>query len=613
MKRLFAALVALAAVLALSVSASAAPTTIAPTSVTASNFYGGCGNESMLGNILPAAAPPGTPSVCYGDYTGGNGSLTVQLAPATGPLTVGEYMLNGARGPITLRLLVNGQQQQQLSAQTSWQGWVTFAPVTVTSSDTVTVQTDVSWHGSGQDRVQNVEGQLEPWSSPDWSQVGAPGSWPTTPIPGTVATDPGTSPQNGAPLSTQVPAEIAGQAAAEAYPNMTGYSEHTYYQASNTPLQPVRLCRAADNCVPSWGVDLWRMFMGLGNNATPNADGTCATNCTYIGGGVPMTSNVQPSPGIDQEAVVCLGGGDSGSPPWTLKNADGTPFVRPDGQNIEGSCWEMWHLQPDPTYNPSLPVSPSNTKYVVAWGDHRTGFMINALAIGSTQATGTEILDPLDGQYCPRTDFGTYHCGYLTDGMLKTWFGPDAGTPGAGDSTTSIAGWGVTAAEIPLFVDVIQNHDCQRVLDGQAASFGHAIGIQLQYTRYPSGNKWWPGGASDGNNSHVAPVEGMRLYWPASVPMPSGISAATQAVFRTGQTYGFVIDDQTGGGPAIQYNADGSYKSGGALNIRYETSTNPGTVTSTCQTLGWPNLSTLPWGQLTLIKEGSETNPNPTG
>jgi hypothetical protein len=78
-------------------------------------------------------------------------------------------------------------------------------------------------------------------------------------------------------------------------------------------------------------------------------------------------------------------------------------------------------------------------------------------------------------------------------------------------------------------------------------------------------------------------------------------------VFRTIQQYGLVIDDRAGG-PALVYNADGSYQSGGNLDIRYEL----GTSSSPCQRLGWPSLASLPWGQLKLIAEGNDGLANPT-
>jgi hypothetical protein len=200
----------------------------------------------------------------------------------------------------------------------------------------------------------------------------------------------------------------------------------------------------------------------------------------------------------------------------------------------------------------------------------------------------------------------------MTDALAQQWFGPDVLQPGAADSTTYEFGWGATASELPMMTDVVQQRDCTNILSGTASDFGHAIGVQVQYSRYDGSglhSAWWPAGSSDGNNSKVATVEGMRLYFPPSVTMPTGLPASAQAFFRTVQKYGIVVDDQTGGGPWISYNADGSYASGGSVNIRVE----QGTSTSPCGRLGLPSaLNGIPWWQLRLIKEGYENNPNPT-
>jgi hypothetical protein len=340
--------------------------------------------------------------------------------------------------------------------------------------------------------------------------------------------------KNGAALSRQVPFEIAGQAKAQSFVNLNLYTEATYYQPLSTPLQPARLCRTSTTCVPNWGPaadDLWRAAMGLANNAVSNrTTGECASNCTYLGGGIPVTANVDPSPGTDGSAVLCLGGGDSFQPPWTLM-VNGSPFVRPDGQQIQGNCWEVWQLRPDLNYNPNLPVSPSYTQWMISWGSHRTGF-ISQLSSTPDNTYGHQ-LDTLSGQYCPRSATGEWKCGGMTDALAQTWFGPDVLQPGAVDSTTYEVGWGVTAAETPLLTDVVQQQDCQNVLDGAATDLGR---IQLQYTRYAGAGlhtAWWPAGGSDGDNGHMAVVEGMRLYLPASVQMPTGLPYAAQVLFRT--------------------------------------------------------------------------------
>jgi hypothetical protein len=594
-------------------TAAAQADTVPLASVSSSQFYSWC-NKSTLNSILPDTTPPAQPASCW-VYSGAGSVSTISAGFGSHPagrLTVSVYTSNGTRS-LSLQLKANGTTVASVNAPQSTQGWTTFPPVTVAASDSVSVNIKADWYGSGYAQVAGVHGELAPWASPAWSQVGTPGNWATTPVPSNIVTDPGTAP-DGQPLAIEVPREIAGQARADSYVNMSQYTEPTYYEPTSTPLQPVRLCRFSNDCVPNWGSptdDLWRAAMGLANTATPDrTTGLCASNCASAGGGIALTATVAPSPGTDKAAIICLGGGDSFEPPWTLTSADGTPFVRPDGQQIQGNCWEVWGLQQDPTYNPNLPVSPSNTRYMIAWGDRRTGF-IRQLTSTPDNTYGHQ-LDTLSGQYCPRTGGGEWKCGGMTDALSQQWFGPDVLVPGAADSTTYELGWGVTAAETPMMTDVVQQQDCQNILDGTTTDFGHAIGIQVQYTRYDGAglhNAWWPAGGSDGDNSRVATVEGMRLYFPSTVQVPTNLPASAQAFFRNAQKFGIVVDDQTGGGPGIVFNPDGSYASGGALNIRVQ----QGTSTSPCGQLGMLSaLNGIPWSRLQLIKQGYENDPNPT-
>ncbi len=454
-------------------------------------------------------------------------------------------------------------------------------------------------------KVYGIHGDLTPppavpssaGLAPAGTTLGQPGNWATTPVPAGVnlAT---TAAPNGTPLTTAVPRELAGQAAADSWVNRTAYTTGIFYVPAGTPLQPVRLCRYSGECIPNWGsttYDLWRAAMGEGNAATFDPTTGKPVSDQYIGGGIPITSAVTPSPGSDAEAVICRGGGDSGTPPWTATNADGTPFTRPDGQQLEGDCWEVFGLKADPTYNPSLPISPSNTKWMIEWGARHTGFIAQ---LGSTTVSATDPLDTLSGAYSRPRD--------------PSWYGPDVANPGAPNSTTYDNVWGVTAARTPLLTDVVSNADCQAVLNG-ASDFGHAIGIQLQATRNPltgSGSAWWPASSSDGNSSTVATSEGMRVFFGASVAMPSTLSPAARALFHTLQRYGAVVDDQTGGGPAVTYAADGSYQSGGALMIRSQLDLSG---TGACATLGIGSaLTGIPWAQVSgPIATGSDATPNP--
>jgi hypothetical protein len=100
----------------------------------------------------------------------------------------------------------------------------------------------------------------------------------------------------------------------------------------------------------------------------------------------------------------------------------------------------------------------------------------------------------------------------------------------------------------------------------------------------------------------------MRFHLPADEPMPSGLTPAEQAEFRTLQIYGAVDDDTGGGGPPVVVNPDGSYSSGGSMLQRIDRDS------PNCHMLGADtmNLSKIPWRDVVLIQQGSDANPNPT-
>lgn len=352
-------------------------------------FYPWCGSQSLLQGMLPDAAPPTTPRSC-GDYSGAGsiGTLTVNLGShAVGSLVTSVYARVDSR-PLVLRLYVDGAQVgPAITAPQNHAGWLAFPATSVPATAVVSVQAQSGWAGSGYVRIYSVHGEL---TAPA-TALGQPGNWATTPIPSGVALDQGRAP-NRLPLTTAVPAELAGQAAADSWVNQAAYSAKVFYVPVNTQDQPVRLWRYSGHCVPNWGSpgeDLWRAAMGEGNSATIDRTTGKPISDQYIGGGIPIDSAVTASPGTDREAVICRGGGDSATPPWVLRNRDGSVFTRPDGQEIEGNCWEVWGLQPDPTYNPDLPISPSNTKWMIQWGARHTGLF--------TQVTGAPVstADPL--------------------------------------------------------------------------------------------------------------------------------------------------------------------------------------------------------------------------
>jgi hypothetical protein len=568
-------------------------------------FYSWCGGKTLVGGLLPDATPPAVPTSCS-DYTSSNGTLTTQFATAgAGTFTASVYVHDDARTATVSLYVAGAQVGSAITAPQAQSGWLSFPATSVTASSAISVKVQASSSGSGYVKVYAVHGDLTAPAmtpatglAPSGMTLGQPGSWATTPIPSGVAMAGGAAP-NGTALTTAVPQELAGQAAADSWVNRTQYTTGIFYVPANTPLQPVRLCRYSGQCVPNWGsptYDLWRAAMGEGNAATFNATTGKPVSDQYIGGGIPIDSTVTASPGSDAEAVVCRGGGDSGTPPWTETNADGTPFTRPDGQPIKGDCWEVFGLEADPTYNPNLPISPSNTQWMIKWGARHTGFIAQ---MSSTPVSTTDPLDTLSGAYTRPRD--------------PSWYGPEVATPGDPNSTTYDNGWGVTAAQTPLLTDVVSNADCQAVLNG-APDFGHAIGIQLQATRSPltgGGLAWWPASSSDGNSAGVATVEGMRVFFGQNVTLPSGLKPGAQALFRTLQRYGAVIDDQTGGGPAVTYAADGSYQSGGALMIRSQLDL---AGTGACSKLGVASaLTGIPWTQISgPVAAGSDASPDPS-
>src|SRR2546428_266257 len=70
------------------------------------NFFGWCGGKTPLEEIQPDATPPAVPATCS-NYTGSNGTMDVQLAPAGGSLTVSEYVSNSGTRPGTVTLRIN--------------------------------------------------------------------------------------------------------------------------------------------------------------------------------------------------------------------------------------------------------------------------------------------------------------------------------------------------------------------------------------------------------------------------------------------------------------------------------------------------------------------------
>jgi hypothetical protein len=578
---------ALAAAVVLSLTTAAAADPVVISSVTGSNFYRSCGSDASLTAALqPDVAPPSVPDMLCGVYAANSGTLTARMAAhASGAFTASAYVRTPLRAG-GVKLLKNGVQVgASISVPVSSEGWYSVAAQDATWLDALDIIVTASSSGTGQVKVGMVHGDVSP------TALGQPGNWATTPIPANVATEPGLAP-SGLPLAQEFARELGGQAAASTYANTTSFTPKFWHVPLSTPREPVRLCRATGNCVPSYADALWRAAMGVDNATTMDRATGKPVGGTYLGGGIPLTADVTGAPGTDSEAVVYVDG-------WRAKNADGTDFVRPDGQFMEGQSWELWHLRDDPTYDPAQPISPANTRKMFSWGSRRTGFLRRGDNVDATYT-----LDTLSGRYNRAATI-------TTDGpTLRRWYGPNVQTPGEPNSTAWSNYWGVTAAKLPFIVDVVSDADCQAVANG-AQDFGHAVGIETRYNRWTGTSWWWPGNGSDGQAAAatLALVEGMRAYLPADEPVPAGLSAAGLAEFRTLQRYGLAIDDTVGGGSSLVTNADGSYRSGGAIVQRFELdSPNCGAIGA-----GSTMLRQMPWGHVVLVKRGSDAVPNPTG
>ena len=579
--------------LTVAVPALANADTVPVASVGASGWYAWCGQQTTTTAITHQIAQPptGVPDQCD-DYASGLATLTVRLGShAGGTARVQEYVRNHRRNS-SVRVVVThagGTTSSSPAVPIPWDyaGWLPLPGVEVAASDKIAVVTWNDWWSSssspGLVHVAAVHATI------DSAAIGTPGNWATTPVPANVAVQAGNAP-SGKPLAQEVPKELQGEADALPYINSRAYTPKLVHVPLGTPLQPVRVCRLGNgNCVPDWGPALdsiWRAAMGV-DNATKmdRATGRPAAGAIYLGGGIPLTADVTPAPGSDQEAVVCVD-------EWAARNADGTTFVRPDGQRIEGLCWELWGLQADPTFDPSRPISITNTKWVIRQGVRRTGFLRRGDKVDASNP-----LDPLSSFWCRWN-------GRDCNGS-PAWYGPDAATPGSPNSTFYQQGWSVSASGLPLWNNVVSDADCAAVLAGKT-DWGHAFGIELTAHRYLG--RWWPAYTGDGQSNRLAVGEGMRFHLPADEPMPSGLTPAEQAEFRTLQIYGAVDDDTGGGGPPVVVNPDGSYSSGGSMLQRIDRDS------PNCHMLGADtmNLSKIPWRDVVLIQQGSDANPNPT-
>jgi hypothetical protein len=326
-----------------------------------------------------------------------------------------------------------------------------------------------------------------------------------------------------APVNPTVANELAADATKpDGTPNARIY--HRSFTApittvpAGTPLQPVRLCRSyPSGCVPSWGKHLDLVLRGV------------ATNGTYLGGGVPIPDGFTLPPDGDRDAI--------------LYQPD---YVAPNGRH--GRLYELWGLQPNPDYDPTHPVSPTNARLMARWG----GRMVGVTGEGA-------------GYW---RDCWWSGCGYQADTSK------DPSAWGRPNGQAQEKSWGVTASSLPLLGDEISLAECQ------AGVIDHAIGLQVPAARR---QYWAPAQRTDGLSWSTTLTEGMRLTVPAGTLKPAGLTAVGSSLWDAAQRYGLVIDDQ----------------SGSAITLRVE----PG-----CEATAWwgglddyAELANFPWDDLRVL------------
>jgi hypothetical protein len=379
-------------------------------------------------------------------------------------------------------------------------------------------------------------------SPPVPRNVFSPSSFWNATIPANIAfaTDAvavGTAP-DGTTITAPVNPTVAQQLAD--YAELADGSSNTrvYYRAytaplttvpADTPLQPVRLCRTyPSDCVPSWATSLDRTLRGVA------ADGA------YLGGGVPVPPGFTPPADGDKQAVFYQPG-----------------YVAPNGR--QGRLYELWGLGLNPDFDPSMPVSPSNARWMARWGGRMVG------------VTGQGV-----GYWY---DCWWSGCGYQADTRA------DPNAWGRPDSQAQDHSWGATATSLPLLGDEVSLDECR------SGVIQHAIGLQVPVARR---QPWWPAQRTDGLSWTTTLIEGMRLTFPPESTKPPGLTRLGGSLWDATKRYGLVIDDTTGD----------------TITIRVE----PG-----CEATPWwggvdlsAQLANFPWSELRVIARGSASNPNPT-
>jgi hypothetical protein len=338
---------------------------------------------------------------------------------------------------------------------------------------------------------------------------------------------------NGKPVNPTVGQELATFAkrkdgSSNTWINYKAYTAPITTVPASARLEPVRLCRSyPSGCLPSWAVSLDRTLRGV------------ARDGHYLGGGVPVPEGFAPPNDTDAEAIFYQ-----------------PDYVAPDGKL--GRVYELWGMRRNPDFDPALPVSATNARWMAAWGGRLVG--ANRQGVGYW------------------TDCWWSGCGYQAD----TNADPDAwGRP---DSQARDHNWGATATSLSLLGTQVSLDECR---DGVIR---HAVGIEVP-DAHPGA--WWPAQRGDGGQSSAVLTEGMRLTFPPGAAKPAGLTAVGSSLWDAARNYGLIIDDKTSS----------------SLNFRVE----PG-----CEKTAWwgrvgayDQLRGFPWADLRVIARGSETRPNP--
>ena len=369
--------------------------------------------------------------------------------------------------------------------------------------------------------------------------IGHPAAWSNVPIPDNVLLDRRIVAPWTRPLSDEVAAEIQAAARSDGsntWINISGYSPPIYRVPVGQPLRPVRYCRTYVAATHSCEVPTWA-------RALDQALRGVAADGSDLHGGVPVPDGVvEGAPGTDGEMVIV-------QPDW--RPPDG--WIGKRGQSV-GRVWELWQFRLNPDFRSTLPESGANARFMASNGTRVAG-------LNHSRNHSADWLDP-----------STYY---------------KADVPGDPNSERQELSWRVTGAGLHMISDVISDEDCA------LGSIRHAIGLELPATR---GYARWPATATDGWNSALAVTEGMRLRFPRTLAMPSGLTAFGRMWFTAVEEYGLVIDDQTNS----------------AVTTRVELNA-PHCGTMFLGSSPAEQLRRMPFDKLQLLVAGSDAVPNPTG